>query len=62
MARVLAMTGVVAAAAMWMMGLGDGRLGIGLCRPVLRLVGRPVAVPSTPVHEEHGHWAGKQEE
>jgi len=60
MTRAAAVSGVPAVAAC-LPGLAGVPLSVGLRRPMLRVVRRPVSVPAVPVHEEHGQRAGEEE-
>ena len=59
-ARAAAVSGMPAAA-VCLPGLAGGPLSVGVRRPVLRVVVRPVSVPAAAVHEEHGQRAGEEE-
>lgn len=55
------MTGVPAPA-LCLPRFAGARLGVGVRRPVLRVVVQSVRVSSAAVHEEHGQWAGEEQE
>lgn len=61
MARPTTVIGMPAAAVR-VTALEGRRLAVGVRRPGLCVLVRPVATASAPVHEEHGEWADEKEE